>query len=220
MKLQRPTPEEKRALKGDTNVEALIYALDRRLEEPRAVIIVGRASYQLGNDVFAGKLRELLGEEHKVNELTRKRFLTEDLDICHTDAAQEIVDAAHEHSYLAEMADCYVHALNQQTLVLPIGWRDRLQDVPLALEKLQLKRLDPLDFIMCKGAAGRPKDIKFLRAFCAALSIDQAQIQAKVDETLKHKSAKLFLDTSAQAFLKMLPAKLFPPPQKPQPGLD
>ncbi|SPE61783.1 hypothetical protein SBV1_760003 [Verrucomicrobia bacterium] len=211
MRLQKPTKEEKRALKGETNVAALLNALDLRLSEKTPLIIVGRASYQIGDDDFGPKLRQLLGEEHKIDEETGKLFVTEDIDCFHTDEAQAVIDAAHEHSYLAEMAKCYVHALNEQTLVLPIGWKSRLQGVACKLEHLQLMRLDPLDFIICKGAAGRPKDTKFLQALCQALKIGERQVREKVEETLKHKPTKLVLDTSAQRFLAMLPGRLFPP---------
>jgi hypothetical protein len=211
MRLQKPTTKEKQSLKGESNVEALLGALDQRMIENTTLIIVGRASYQIGDNEFAPKLRELLGEDHKIDEETGKLFITEDIDCFQTDSIQAVVDAAHEQSYLAEMAKCYVHALNEQTLVLPIGWKERLQDIPCKLQNLQLKRLHPLDFIVCKGAAGRPKDMKFLQALCTVLNIDQAQVQGKIEETLKHKPTKLVLDTSAQHFLKMLPGKLFPP---------
>ena len=218
MKLQKPTTQEKRALKGETNVAALLNALDQRVTEKVTLIIVGRASYQIGNDEFAPRLRQLLGEDDKIDDETGKLFITEDIDCFHTDAAQAVIDAAHEHSYLAQMAKCYVHALNEQTLVLPIGWKDRLQDIPCNFVNIQLKRLDPLDFIICKGAAGRTKDIKFLKALCNALNIDQDQVRAKVEETLQHRPAKLVFDTSAQRFMKMLPGRLFTPSPPSFPG--
>jgi hypothetical protein len=215
MKVRLPTAQEKRALEGETNVAALLHALDERVSGKTTLVIVGRASYQIGNDDFAPKLRQLLGEEDKIDDETGKLYLTEDIDCFHTDAAQEVIDAAHEHSYLAQMAKCYVHALNEQTLVLPIGWKDRLQEIPSNLRNLELKRLEPLDFIICKGAAGRTKDIKFLTALCSVLNISQTDVQAKVDQTLEHKTAKLVFDTSAQRFLKMLPGRIFPPPPPP-----
>ncbi len=42
MKLQKPTTQEKRALKGETNVAALLNALDQRVTEKATLIIVGR----------------------------------------------------------------------------------------------------------------------------------------------------------------------------------
>ncbi len=211
MKLKVPTEQEKRALRGDNNVEALLYALDQRMAEKTSVIIVGRASYEVGDKEFTQKLKTLLGEEERISEISGKVFLTDDIDCFHTDAAQAVVDAAYQNSYLAKMADCYVHALNEQTLILPIGWQERLKPVPGNYENLELKRLDPLDFVICKGAAGRPKDAKFLQAFCKALNIDREQVQRKINETLARKPARLFLDTSAQKYLVMLPNKIFPP---------
>ncbi len=211
MKIAKPSSQDKRELPGETNVAALLNALDQRVTTKTQLIVVGRSSYQIGNDEFAPKLRALLKEDDKIDDETGKLSLTDDIDCFHTDAAQEVIDAAHERSYLAEMSKCYVHALNEQTLVLPIGWKDRLQNIPTGLKNLELKRLDPLDFIICKGAAGRTKDAKFLTALCEALSITQEQVQAKVDDTLHRKTAKLVFDTSAQRYLKMLPGRLFPP---------
>jgi hypothetical protein len=215
MKFKEPSNEEKRALKGENNVEALLYALDQRLTEKTTVILVGRASYEIGDKAFTNKLRALLGEEERIDEKTLKVFLTDDIDCFHTDAAQAIIDAAYPQSYLAKLANCYVHALNEQTLVLPVGWKERLVAAPCEFQNLQIKRLDPMDFLMCKGAAGRPKDIKFLQAFCQALNIDEGQVRKKVAETLAKPTAKLLLDTSSQKYLKMLPGRLFPPPPIP-----
>jgi hypothetical protein len=39
------------------------------------------------------------------------------------------------------MAKCYVHALNEQTLVLPIGWKDRLQDILFRFTKFWEKNI-------------------------------------------------------------------------------
>jgi hypothetical protein len=211
-KFREPSDEEKRALKGENNVEALLYALDQRMTEQTPVIIVGRASYEIGDKEFTNKLRSLLGEQERINEKTRKVFLTDDIDCFHTDAAQAIVDAAYPNSYLAKLANCYVHALNEQTLVLPAGWKDRLKPVPCGFQNLQIKRLDPMDFLMCKGAAGRTKDIQFLQAFCHALNIEPHQVQQKVNETLARPTAKLLMDTLSQKYLRMLPNRLFPPP--------
>ncbi len=193
-------------------MEALLHALDERMTQKTTAILVGRASYEIGDKDFTKELKALLSEEERMNEKTGKIFLTDDIGCFHTDASQALVDEAHPNSYLARMADCYVHALNEQTLILPVGWRERLQPVPYKLGNLESKRLAPLDFIICKGAAGRPKDIKFLQAFCQALNIDQGQVRQKVEETLAKKPARLFLDTSAQRYLKMLPGRLFPAP--------
>lgn len=102
MKVRLPTAQEKRALEGETNVAALLHALDERVSGKTTLVIVGRASYQIGNDDFAPKLRQLLGEEDKIDDETGKLYLTEDIDCFHTDASQEVIDAAHEHSYLNE----------------------------------------------------------------------------------------------------------------------
>ena len=198
-----------KALKGENNVEALVYAIDARLTAKTSLIVVGRASYELGDAEATKKLRLLMGEEERVDDKTGKLFLTDDLDCCQT--AQEIIDVAFQTSYLAEMANCYVHALNEQTLILPMGWQARLQDIPstLALKNLELRRLDPLDFLICKGAAGRAKDIKFIQAFCQVQSISREQIQQKVTETLTGMTARLHMDPLAQKYLKMLPNRIY-----------
>ena len=212
MKLREPTDEEKRSLKGENNVEALLHALDQRLATKTTVIVVGRASYEVGDKAFTKQLKALLSEEERIDEKTGKVFLTDDIDCFHTDEAQVLVDEAHPNSYLAKMANCYIHALNEQTLILPTGWQERLQTIPSELERLELKRLAPLDFLICKGAAGRLKDIKFLHAFCQVMKIEKDHVQQKVGETLANKPARLFLDTSAQQYLKMLAGRLFSTP--------
>ena len=74
-----------------------------------------------------------------------------------------------------------------------------------------------MDFLLFQGAAGRLKDIKFLHAFCQVMKIDKDQVQQKVGETLANKPARLFLDTSAQQYLKMLAGRLFSTPALPNP---
>jgi hypothetical protein len=211
MRLHKPTPEEKKALKGETNVEALLNALDQRMTEKAEVILVGRASYEIGDREFTKRIKERLNEEEKVDERTGKIHLTDDIDCYHSDSAQAIVDIGHPNSYVADLANCYVHALNQRTLILPNGWETRLQPVAAELSNLSIKRLDPLDFIICKGAAGRPKDHKFLGVFCKVLSIRREDVEQKIQETLANPPFQLRFDLSAQKFLKMLPGKLFLP---------
>ena len=152
MKIQLPTLEEKRALPGATNVEALLYALDVRMTEKTPVILLGRASYEIGDRDFTKKLKAILNEEERLDERTGKIRLTDDVDCYHTDEAQAIVDAGHAKSYVAQLADCYVHALNSRTLTLPKGWQARLQPVTVELENLKISRLEPMDFLICKGA--------------------------------------------------------------------
>jgi hypothetical protein len=221
MKLKLPTPEEKRALPGETNVEALLYALDSRLPDKTTVMLVGRASYEIGDKKLTEKLKALLNEEVRVDERTRKIRLTDDVDCYHTDEAQAIIDIGHQQSYVALLADCYVHALNERTLTLPKGWQERIQPVlGHKFEKLEIKRLDPLDFVVCKGAAGRPKDVKFLRAFCEALSIGQQSVAEKINATLSDPTPQLRLDRGSQINLKMLVGRLFPSDISDRPQLD
>jgi len=211
MRLKQPTLEEKRAIVGDTNVEALLHALDVRLSGKTTVILVGRASYEIGNKELTEKLRAILNEEVRVDDKTHKIRLTDDVDCYHTDESQAIIDIGHQHSYVALLADCYVHALNERTLMLPKGWQERVQLVlGDKFENLEIKRLDPLDFVICKGAAGRPKDINFLRAFCEARNLGQAQVAEKINATLNDPPPQLKFDRGSQINLKMLVGRLFP----------
>jgi hypothetical protein len=207
----KPTPEERKALKGETNVEALLNALDQRLTEKAEVVLVGRASYEIGDREFTKRIKERLNEEEKIDNRTGKIHLTDDIDCYCSESAEPIINIGHPNSYVADLANCYVHALNERTLILPNGWRERLQPVAGQLTNLSIKRLDPLDFIICKGAAGRPKDHKFLGAFCQVMNIQPEEVNQKIQETLTNPPFQLKLDTSAQKFLKMLPGKLFPP---------
>lgn len=210
---REPTLEEKKALKGRTNVEALLYALDQRMMGKTPVVLVGRASYEIGNEELTAKLRQALGEDPKIDERTGRVLLTDDIDCYLTDEAQAIVDAGHPDSYVAKLADCYVHALNERTLILPKGWDHRVQNIPGQYENLELKRLDPLDFVICKGAAGRLKDIEFLRAFCNATDIRQSAVEAKIQETTANAPLQLRFDAVSQRHLRSLAGKLFPPPR-------
>ena len=213
MRFQKKEPSlaEKQALKGKTNVEALLYALDQRMTGKTRVILVGRASYEIGNPELTDKLRALLEETLKIDERTGRVLLTDDVDCYLTEDAQPVVDAGHQDSYVARLADCYVHALNERTLILTKGWDERLQAVPGQFENLELWRLEPLDFIVCKGAASRTKDIKFLEAFCRALNISPNAVQARIEQALAHPSPQLQFDAFSQRNLRLLVGKLFPP---------
>lgn len=208
---KEPTLSEKKALKGRTNVDALLYALDQRMTGKTRVILVGRASYEIGNPELTDTLRAMLEETLKVDERTGRVLLTDDVDCYLTEEAQPVVDAGHPDSYVARLTDCYVHALNERTLILPKGWDERLQEVPGQFENLELQRLEPIDFIVCKGAAGRAKDIKFLQAFCRALNISPAAVEAKIEQVLAHPSLQLRFDALSQRNLRMLVGRLFPP---------
>ncbi len=98
MNVKVPTLEEKRALAGSTNVEALLLALDARLTEKAQVILVGRASYEVGDKDMTKKLKALLNEEERLDERTGKIRLTDDVDCFHTEQAQGIIDMGHLNS--------------------------------------------------------------------------------------------------------------------------
>ncbi len=213
MKFQHKEPslEEKRALKGATNVEALLYALDQRMTGRVRVVLVGRASYEIGNPQLTNQLRQRLQETTHVDDQTGRVLLTDDIDCYLTEEAQAIVDAGHPDSYVAKLAGCYVHALNERTLILPRGWEERLQAVPGQFEHLELQRLEVLDFVVCKGAAGRTKDIHFLQAFCEAMNLRQADVAGRIEQVLAQPSLQLRFDTLAQRNLRRLVGKVFPP---------
>ena len=203
--MREPTPEEKRRLQGHSNVEALIFALDQRLSQKTPIILVGRASYELGDPETTEQIRKILKDEHRVSDVTHKLILTDDIDCYATEAIEEAANLAHEGSYLSKLADCYLHALNERTLVLPQGWATRTEPIPLSgLQYIEPKRLNPLDFVICKGAAGRIKDWNFLAAFTQIKGINLESIQQKALETLAHPSAQLRFDTVAQNALRRL----------------
>ena len=181
----KPTIEDKRRLPGKSNVEALLYSIDARSTKPATLILVGRASHEIGDIKFHNKMRELLGEQEKISSISQKALLTDDSDIYYTEDADEAVGIASKGSFVAELCDCYLHPLGEQTLCLVKGWESRLQNVPELsagpMEKITYKRLDPLDFIICKAAAGRPKDEKFLSAFIQTSEIKQESIEEKLN---------------------------------------
>lgn len=212
-KTNEPSPEDRKRLPGSTNVESLLYALSVRATVPAEVVLVGRASYEIGDSQLMESLRKELGEESRHSHVTNKPILTDDVDVYYTDEMEEIVGMGHKDSYVAKLAECYLHALNEQTLVLPKGWQDRKQ--PIAVQgnpgTLRFYRLDPMDFLVCKGAAGRPKDHVFLTAFCKAKGITCDEIKAKIDEVLADPPAKLSGDQSAKFHLASLPSRICPP---------
>jgi len=186
MNRYKPTQDDKRRLPGKSNVEALLYSIDARTTKPATLILVGRASYELGDPRFHNYMRELLGEQERVSSISQKALLTDDSDIYYTEEADEAIGIASKGSFVADLCDCYLHPLGEQTLCLVKGWEKRVQTVPELsdgpMEKITFKRLDPLDFIVCKAAAGRQKDEKFLSAFIKARCITQAEIESKLEE--------------------------------------
>lgn len=186
MNRYKPTQEDKRRLPGKSNVEALLYSIDARTTKPATLILVGRASYELGDNKFQNYMRELLGEQERVSSISQKALLTDDSDIYYTEEADEAIGIASKGSFVADLCDCYLHPLGERTLCLVKGWETRVQEVPElsdgAMEKITFKRLDPLDFIMCKAAAGRQKDERFLAAFIRARGITEAEIEEKLNE--------------------------------------
>jgi hypothetical protein len=206
----QPSIDEKRQLLGRTNVESLLYALDKRCLEPISITLIGRASYEIGDEKFMTEMRSLLGEMERKSEVSGRIIITEDVDVYYTDDVQPCVEMAHKESYLARMAECYLHALTDKTLVLPLGWENRIETVHMGLPLVNLKvhRLNALDFIICKGAAGRTKDISFLKAFCAVKGITEEQVRCKTLEVLNDPPQKLLEDQVSKFNVSVLATQL------------
>lgn len=207
----KPTAEEKRRLPGGSNIEALLLAVDARLMrdagEPKIdVLLVGRASYEVGSAETRAKLRDLLGETDRLSAQTGKLLLTDDVDCYATDETEQIVALAHRGSYVAELCEAYVHALSDETLFMPLGWKDRIELITgmEGLEALQLHRLGHTDFFFCKASAGRPKDETFLRAFVQAVGLTLSELQAAYARVEANPPTKFMLDPSCGSNIRMM----------------
>lgn len=191
-KRHKPTKEDKLRLPGRNNVETLLLCIDGRLSGPVEVLLVGRASYEIDNPQLAKNLQEKLGEATKLDPLRKIPILTEDVDAYATDQTEAITAIAHRGSFVAELCDTYFHPLGEETLFLPEGWADRIE--PLVIpntENLKTFRLNPLDFTLCKAAAGREKDRVFLAAFLAEKNISKKMVQDHWEKTCaNHKKVK------------------------------
>jgi hypothetical protein len=209
---REPSDEERRGLQGQTNVEALVRAIDQRLQQPTELILVGRASYELGDEELGKKLRETLQEPVRQNSKSRKLILTEDVDCLVTGkTTDEAVNMAAKGQYLAKMADCYLHALTEQTIRVPKGWEKRVEDIPMPgqpLTNLRLKRLDPYDFVISKGSAGRAKDEEFLKAFLKVYKLDRDKLSETFRDVLANPPSNLAADKTSMYNLSKMAVTL------------
>lgn len=191
-KRNKPTKEDKLRLPGRNNVETLLLCIDGRLPGPVEVLLVGRASYEVDNPELAKNLQRTLGEATRLDTIRNIPILTEDVDAYATDETEAITAIAHKGSFVAELCDTYFHPLGEETLFLPTGWAQRVEPLKLdGMENLKPFRLHPLDFTLCKAAAGRDKDRIFLSAFLAEKQISKRMVQEHWEKTCAaHKKVK------------------------------
>ena len=191
-KRHKPTLEEKLKLPGNNNVETLLLVISARLTEKVPVVLLGRASYEVDDPALSKNLIEELKEKQKMHETRNIHIITEDIDGFATDATEIITAMAHRGSYVAELCDTYFHPLGNETLFLPEKWEERLEDVKIKnCHNLEIKRLHPLDFILCKGAAGRAKDEIFLKPCMKIKKISKEDIKKHWEKTNCQKLKKI-----------------------------
>lgn len=90
-----------------------------------------------------------------------------------------------EKSVFHESFGYYAHGVAPETAILPEGWRDRL--VPVRNENTRGCTgwcLDLHDLAVSKLAAGRDKDIEFLRGMRMEGLIDPATLRTRIKATL------------------------------------
>ena len=141
-------------------------------------MLLGGASYEIDNEGISKRLVETQGAHPRIHPLRKIPMLTECIDGYATEETEEIAAIAHKDSRVAKLCDTYFHQLGEKTLLLLNGWQDRVEDVKFdGLEKLRIFRLNSLDFVFCKAAAGRDKDRVFLDAFVEEKNITEADIR-------------------------------------------
>lgn len=78
----------------------------------------------------------------------------------------------------------YAHGVGRETAVLPAGWEDRLVGVRSASTGGAVGLcLDPHDLAVAKLAAGRDKDVEFVRAMLSHSLISADTLRARIDGT-------------------------------------
>ncbi|MEO7795551.1 MAG: DUF6036 family nucleotidyltransferase [Thermoanaerobaculia bacterium] len=81
----------------------------------------------------------------------------------------------------------YAHGVGPETAVLPSGWRDRW--VKVETEGAVGWCLSPVDLAISKLAAGRAKDIDFVRGMLATRILDESRVNSALGE-LPFKTAR------------------------------
>lgn len=76
----------------------------------------------------------------------------------------------------------YAHGVGVETAVLPSGWRHRW--IRLESEGAVGWCLSPVDLAVSKLAAGRSKDIDFVRGMLKARILQEAEVERALDELL------------------------------------
>lgn len=100
------------------------------------------------------------------------------------DRAVLIDGAIGERSLFHETFGYYAHGVGRETAVLPNGWEDRL--IPLHNENTRGCTgwcLEPGDLAVSKLAAGRQKDLEFVRALFAGKHAEPDQVRARLEKT-------------------------------------
>lgn len=94
------------------------------------------------------------------------------------DLTIQIDGAIGERSLFHETFGYYAHGVDETTAILPVGWKDRL--VPLGNKNTGGATgwcLEIHDLVASKLAAGRDKDLRFVRVACTRGLVDPDQIR-------------------------------------------
>jgi hypothetical protein len=100
------------------------------------------------------------------------------------DRADLIDGSIGEGSPFHETYGYYAQGVDENTAILPRGWRDRL--VAIRNENTRGKTgwcLDPHDLVVSKTIAGREKDLLFLEGAARHRLVDRDRLLARLDET-------------------------------------
>lgn len=123
-------------------------------------------------------------------EMPARATLTNEADVMATDTdnarvkvlADELDGVAGEFSQFHETHGFYIDGVDQDTVIFPDGWRDRL--VPVRNSNTDYKTgwcLDPHDLCASKLAAFREKDIEFVDALIRCGKIDTNRVLDRLD---------------------------------------
>lgn len=116
----------------------------------------------------------------------RELTVSQEADLYPADAPEkaDLVDGSiGEKSLFHETFGYYAHGVGPETAILPTNWRSRLVRVQNDnTNNIAGLCLSPVDLVVSKLAAGRDKDLDFVRVLLRSNLVSQAQIEGVFTE--------------------------------------
>ena len=137
----------------------------------------------------------LLGSHPDAPRSLRKSIEGDTYPLQHPEKSIEVDGAIGELSPFHQEFGYYAHGVHPETATLPVGWKDRLVEFEVGDDAGTIGLcLEPHDLAFSKLAAGREKDIDFIRGLLKYRLINQGKLKrliaAEGDERLKAELAQ------------------------------